>query len=77
MSDKDTHLDPIGEQMLVNKMQRDALKRRAFTPRMRIRRPWLGVLNWERHKHKMAHKRYIHNRMATQTRTAQRRVARA
>lgn len=77
MSDKDTHLDPIGEQMLLNKMRKDALKRRAFTPRLRIHRPWLGEWNWAKHKRKMANKRRAHNQMARQARKAQRRAARA
>jgi len=68
--------DPILMAKLRNAMIEDA-KRRAFTPRPRIRRPWLGDLNWARHKRKLANKRRAHNQMARQARKAQRRAARA
>ena len=68
--------DPILMAQLRNAMMEDA-KRRAFTPRPRIRRPWLGDLNWANHKRKMADKRRAHNRMARQSRKAQRCAARA
>lgn len=76
INEKAPKLDPIAAAQLRNAMMDDA-KRRAFTPRPRMRRPWLGTLNWERHKRKMANKRRAHNRMAHHTRTAQRRASRA
>ena len=70
-------LDPIAAQALLNDMRKEAEKRRHTTPYVRIRRPWLGTLNWERHKRKLANQRRAHNRMARQTRRAQRRASRA
>ena len=78
MSDKEsTRLDPIAENKLINQMKKDFANRRAFQPRFRISRPWLGALNWEKHKRKLANQRRAHNKMARQTRRAQRRAARA
>ena len=70
-------LDPIAAQALLNDMRKEAEKRRHTTPYVRILRPWLGTLNWERHKRKLANQRRAHNRMARQTRRAQRRASRA
>ena len=73
-------LDPITAQKLLDGMKEEADKRRArnaFKPRPRIHRPWLGALNWERHKKKLADKRRAANKVARQTRRAQRRASRA
>ena len=67
-------LDPIQAQMLRNEMQKDAAKRRFTTPYVRIRRPWLGTLNWEKHKARLAKKRKARNKAARMTRRAQRRA---
>ena len=69
--------DPILQQRLRNAIQKDAAERKPTTPYVRIRRPWLGTLNWERHKKKLARKRRAANRVARQTRKAQRRASRA
>lgn len=45
-----------------------------YTPRPRVRRPWLGSLNWERRKAKLAKKRKAWNIQARKTRKAQRRA---
>lgn len=70
-------LDPIQAQALLNDMRKEAAKRRHTTPYVRIRRPWLGTLNWERHERKLANKRRAANKVARQTRRAQRRASRA
>ena len=76
VNEKAPRLAPIAAAQRRNAMMDDA-KRRAFTPRPRLRRPWLGALNWERHKRKLANKRRAHNQMAKQARKTQRRAARA
>lgn len=48
--------------------------RAPYKPRPRVRRPWLGTLNWERHKAKQASKRKARNIQARKTRKAQRRA---
>ena len=70
-------LDPITAQALLDGTRKEAAKRRHTTPYVRIRRPWLGTLNWERHKRKLANKRRAANKVARQTRRAQRRASRA
>lgn len=52
----------------------NAKGREPFKPRPRIRRPWLGTLNWESHKAKLARKRRAGNIQARKTRKAQRRA---
>lgn len=52
----------------------NAKGRKPFRPRPRVRRPWLGTLNWERHKAKLAKKRKARNIQARKTRKAQRRA---
>lgn len=77
-TENERKLDPLKVQMLLNDMRKEAAARRsAYKPHPRIRHPWLGTLNWERHKHKRAKKRYFANKVARQTRKAQRRAARA
>ena len=68
-------LDPITAAKLREAMKDEAAKREAFKPAPRIRRPWLGTLNWERHKRKMERKRRAANKLARQTRKAQRGAA--
>ena len=51
-----------------------ARDREPFRPGQRVRRPWLGTLNWERHKAKLARKRRAGNIQARKTRKAQRRA---
>ena len=45
-----------------------------FKPAPRVRRPWMGTLNWERHKKKQAAKRKAHNIIAHKSRAAQHRA---
>ena len=49
-------------------------KPREYTPRPRVRRPWLGTLNWERSKAKRAARRKARNIQARKARKAQRRA---
>ena len=68
-------VDIITAQKLRDGMRAEAAKRREFQPAVRVKRPWLGDLAWARHKKKLAEKRRRHDRMARQTRRAQRRGA--
>jgi hypothetical protein len=77
MISENPKLDPIQAQAILDDMRKDAAKRRHTTPHVRIRRPWLGTLNWEHHNRKMANKRRAANKVARQTRRAQRRASRA
>jgi len=45
-----------------------------FEPAPRVRHPWLGTLNWEGHKDRLAARRKAANKRARQTRKAQRRA---
>lgn len=45
-----------------------------FVPAPRVRHPWLGTLNWKRHKDRLAARRKAANKRARQTRKAQRRA---
>lgn len=74
MNEKEQKLDPMQAQMMLNAMRKESAKHRPTTPYVRIRRPWLGTLNWERHKRKLAAKRRAANKVARQTRKAQRRA---
>ena len=77
IEEKYTKLDPITAQRLLSDMRKKPAKRRHTTPYVRIRRPWLGTANWEKHKRKLANKRRAANKVARQTRRAQRRASRA
>lgn len=46
-----------------------------FEPAPRVRHPWLGTLNWKRHKDRLARKRRDANRRGKRTRKAQRRAS--
>ena len=46
-----------------------------FVPKPRVRQPWQGWANWEKHKEKQAARRKAGNRRARQTRKAQRRAS--
>ena len=69
--------DPILIQRLMKAIRKDGAERKFTTPYVRIRRPWLGTLNWERHKRRLANKRRSANKQARMTRKAQRRASRA
>ena len=77
MSTKPYKSDPILLQRIRDSIRKKAAERRPTTPYVRIRRPWLGTLNWERHKKRLARKRRAANKLARQTRKAQRRASRA
>ena len=71
------NIDPITAQMLRDEMRLEKAKRNAFKPQARVRRPWQGTVNWEGHKRKLENKRRAANKVARQTRKAQRRASRA
>ena len=74
IDEKSQKLDTIAAQQLLNEMRKETSKRKPTTPYVRIRRPWLGTLNWEKHKARLAKKRKARNKVARMTRRAQRRA---
>ncbi len=70
-------LDPVLAGKLRKAIKAEAANREVFKPAPRIRRPWLGSLNWEHHKRKLESMRRAANKQARQTRKAQRRASRA
>lgn len=53
----------------------ERMSKEPWKPRIRKKRPYLGTLNWERHKAKLTAKRKAANRAARETRRAQHRAA--
>lgn len=59
---------------LVRQLKTTRQEQRPFEPAPRVRQPWRGTLNWEKHKAKQAKKRRDANRRGKRTRKAQRRA---
>ena len=55
--------------------RKKAKEPKPFVPAPRVRHPWKGTLNWQRHKEKLAAKRKARNIAARRTRKAQRRAS--